>query len=181
MAAAHEQDALCRRGRPVRRGLLRRNPDSVIIPFDDQTHDVRSIRETILACPPRLAKYGGGGTNCCAAAGQGQPCTCGTGILRAASGERQGELDRRGPARLHRGHDRMAQFVKNQARLHGKHECEARSWSASTCSRTRRPRPRDRADILNVGGFSDAVFSVVASFLSDHANRFVAEVEAVQS
>ena len=34
-------------------------------------------------------------------------------------------------------------------------------------------------DILNVGGFSDAVFSVVASFLSD-AGRFVAKVEAIE-
>jgi hypothetical protein len=33
---------------------------------------------------------------------------------------------------------------------------------------------------LNVGGFSDAVFSVVAAFLSGDASRFVAEVEAVE-
>jgi 60 kDa SS-A/Ro ribonucleoprotein len=38
----------------------------------------------------------------------------------------------------------------------------------------------DRSDILNVGGFSDAVFSVVASFLRDDAGRFVAQVEAVE-
>jgi 60 kDa SS-A/Ro ribonucleoprotein len=38
----------------------------------------------------------------------------------------------------------------------------------------------DRSDILNVGGFSDAVFRVVESFLSDDANRFVAEVEAIE-
>jgi 60 kDa SS-A/Ro ribonucleoprotein len=37
----------------------------------------------------------------------------------------------------------------------------------------------DRDDILNVGGFSDAVFSVVAAFLGDDAGRFVREVEAV--
>ena len=35
-------------------------------------------------------------------------------------------------------------------------------------------------DILNVGGFSDAVFSVVASFLADDGGRFVAEVEKVE-
>jgi hypothetical protein len=34
--------------------------------------------------------------------------------------------------------------------------------------------------IPNVGGFSDAVFRVVASFLSDDANHFVAEVAAVE-
>ena len=38
----------------------------------------------------------------------------------------------------------------------------------------------EREDILNVGGFSDAVFSVVAAFLSGDAGRFVAEVEAVE-
>jgi 60 kDa SS-A/Ro ribonucleoprotein len=38
----------------------------------------------------------------------------------------------------------------------------------------------ERDDILNVGGFSDAVFSVVASFLSGDAGRFVAEVEAIE-
>ena len=38
----------------------------------------------------------------------------------------------------------------------------------------------DRSDILNVGGFSDAVSSVVASFLAEDAGRFLAEVEAVE-
>jgi 60 kDa SS-A/Ro ribonucleoprotein len=38
----------------------------------------------------------------------------------------------------------------------------------------------DRDDILNVGGFGDAVFSVVAAFLTENAGRFVAEVEKVE-
>ena len=33
----------------------------------------------------------------------------------------------------------------------------------------------DRGDILNIGGFSDAVFSVVASFLAGEASRRVAQ------
>jgi 60 kDa SS-A/Ro ribonucleoprotein len=40
-------------------------------------------------------------------------------------------------------------------------------------------QPSDRDDILNVGGFSDAVFSVVVAFLADDSGRFVAEVDAV--
>jgi 60 kDa SS-A/Ro ribonucleoprotein len=39
---------------------------------------------------------------------------------------------------------------------------------------------QERTDILNVGGFSDAVCNLVASFLADEANRFVAEVEAIE-
>jgi len=38
----------------------------------------------------------------------------------------------------------------------------------------------ERNDILNVGGFSDAVFSVVAAFQADDGGRFVAEVENVE-
>ena len=38
----------------------------------------------------------------------------------------------------------------------------------------------ERDDILNIGGFSDAVFNVVSAFLSDDANRFVAEVESIE-
>ena len=37
----------------------------------------------------------------------------------------------------------------------------------------------ERSDILNVGGFSDAVFEVINAFLSGDAGRFVAEVESV--
>lgn len=37
----------------------------------------------------------------------------------------------------------------------------------------------DRSGILNVGGFNDAVFDVIATFLTGDAGRFVAEVEAV--
>jgi len=33
--------------------------------------------------------------------------------------------------------------------------------------------------ILNIGGFSDAVFNVVSSFLSADKNRFVREVESI--
>jgi len=33
---------------------------------------------------------------------------------------------------------------------------------------------------LNIGGFSDAVFNVVASYLGDDAARFVAKVESVE-
>ena len=39
---------------------------------------------------------------------------------------------------------------------------------------------KERVDILNIGGFSDAVFQVAASYLTGDAGRFVAEVEAVE-
>ena len=38
----------------------------------------------------------------------------------------------------------------------------------------------DRSDILNVGGFSDAVFEVVAAFFTAEPSRSVAEIEAIE-
>ena len=38
----------------------------------------------------------------------------------------------------------------------------------------------ERDDILNIGGFSDAVFNVVRSFLENDKTRFVREVESVE-
>ncbi len=38
----------------------------------------------------------------------------------------------------------------------------------------------ERADIMNIGGFSDAVFNVISAFLDDNNQRFVAEVEAIE-
>ena len=45
--------------------ILRRNPDSVVIPFDTQAYDAKiDPSDSILSIAARLAKYGGGGTNC---------------------------------------------------------------------------------------------------------------------
>ncbi len=38
----------------------------------------------------------------------------------------------------------------------------------------------ERADIMNIGGFSDSVFNVISGFMADNNQRFVAEVEAIE-
>ncbi|MGQ0637656.1 MAG: hypothetical protein ACT4QC_23865 [Planctomycetaceae bacterium] len=37
----------------------------------------------------------------------------------------------------------------------------------------------ERSDILNIGGFSDAVFDVVAAFLRNDAERFLTDIDSV--
>jgi 60 kDa SS-A/Ro ribonucleoprotein len=45
--------------------ILRRNPDSVVIPFDTEAYHAQvDPGDTILSLSERLAKYGGGGTDC---------------------------------------------------------------------------------------------------------------------
>jgi 60 kDa SS-A/Ro ribonucleoprotein len=45
--------------------ILRRNPESVVIPFDTSAYDAKiDPNDSILSIAERLAKYGGGGTDC---------------------------------------------------------------------------------------------------------------------
>ncbi len=45
--------------------ILRRNPDSVVVPFDTRAYGARlDPQDTILSLAERLASYGGGGTDC---------------------------------------------------------------------------------------------------------------------
>lgn len=169
--------------------ILRRNPDSILIPFDDKTYRVHADpQDSILSLAARLAQYGGGGTNCALP------------LLEAASTYRQRPLagcvlvsdleswigtGRQGSTATMTA---WQEFVKNQVRLHPSFTSSAQGeagWGGpklvcidlQAYTTTQAP---DRSDILNVGGFSDAVFSVVASFLSDDVNRFVTEVEALE-
>src|SRR5690606_42004417 len=71
------------------------------------------------------------------------------------------------------------QFVKNQLRLGG-HTIPAPKLVCIDIQPYGTTQAPERDDILNIGGFSDAVFNVVAAYLSDDASRFVAEGESVQ-
>ena len=159
--------------------ILRRNPDSVVIPFDDKAYHVKlDPQDTILSLASRLAQYGGGGTNCSLP------------LAEATSTYRNRRLagcvivsDQEswiGTGRYGSTATMMAwqEFVKSQVRLKGSDDAGPKLVCIDLQPYTTTQAP-DRSDILNVGGFSDAVFRVVASFLSDDANRFAGEVEAI--
>jgi 60 kDa SS-A/Ro ribonucleoprotein len=158
--------------------ILRRNPDSVVIPFDDKPYRVQvDPQDSILSLSARLAKFGGGGTNC------SLPLTEATttyrdrafaGCVLVSDQESWIGAGRHGSTATMTA---WQDFVKNQARLHGS-DAGPKLVCIDLQPYTTTQAP-DRPDILNVGGFSDAVFGVVASFLSDDANRFVGDVEAV--
>src|SRR5690606_6686963 len=45
--------------------VLRKNPDSVVVPFDVKSYEVRmDPSDSILSLAERLSRYGGGGTDC---------------------------------------------------------------------------------------------------------------------
>jgi 60 kDa SS-A/Ro ribonucleoprotein len=157
--------------------ILRRNPDSVVVPFDTQAYHVRiDPADSILSLSERLAKYGGGGTDCsiplrAANTKHGkQPfagCVLVSDMESWVGGGRYGSTGVM---------TEWQKFVKNQKSL-GVHDPKLVCIDIQHYGTTQAP---ERDDILNIGGFSDAVFNVIASFLGNNAERFVAEVESIE-
>ena len=159
--------------------VLRRNPDSVVVPFDDKTYHVKlDPQDTILSLAERLAKYGGG-ANCSLPLAEAVNAYRGrrfAGCVLVSDMESWIGTGRHGSTAVMTA---WQEFVKNQARLQGRDEAGPKLVCIDLQPYATTQAP-DRSDILNIGGFSEAVFRVIASFLSDDANRFVTEVEAIE-
>jgi len=163
--------------------VLRKNPDSVVVPFDTKAYEASfDPCDSILSLAQRLATYGGGGTDCSVA-------------LRAANNR----YKQRPFAGMVLVSDNESWVYRNRPWVSADSGATGvmREWRKFVEQKqklgVRRPKlicidiqPYDttqapeRDDILNVGGFSDAVFQVLASFLADDSARFVAEVEAIE-
>jgi 60 kDa SS-A/Ro ribonucleoprotein len=160
--------------------VLRRNPDSVLVPFDDRAHDARDIdpTEPVLSLAGRLARFGGGGTNCAlplAEANRTYRDRAFAGCVLISDNESWIGAGRHGATGVL---TEWQHFVKSQVRLQG--EMAGPKLVCIDVQPSLTTQAPERSDILNVGGFSDAVFSVVASFLGAGPSRFVAEVEATE-
>ncbi|MGA2258283.1 MAG: TROVE domain-containing protein [Thermoguttaceae bacterium] len=157
--------------------ILRRNPDSVVIPFDTSAYEAKvDPGDTVLSLAERLAKFGGGGTNCSlplAAANAKFANRHFAGCVLVSDQESWVGAGRNGSTAVM---TEWQTFVRNQVRLHGKDFAGPKLVCIDLQSYTTTQAP-ERSDILNVGGFSDAVFNVIAAFLADDSGRFVAEVE----
>jgi len=137
--------------------ILRRNPDSVVIPFDDKAYHVKlDPQDTILSLASRLAQSGGGGTNCSlplAEATSTYRSRRFAGCVLVSDQESWIGTGRHGSAAVMTA---WQQFVKNQVRLQPADEAGPKLVCIDLQAYTTTQAP-DRSDILNVGGFSDAV------------------------
>jgi 60 kDa SS-A/Ro ribonucleoprotein len=157
--------------------ILRRNPDSIVIPFDTLAYDVRvDPNDTILSLSERLAKYGGGGTDCSIPLRDANTRFAKralAGCVLVSDTESWVGTGRYGSTRVL---TEWQTFVANQKRL-GVSSPKLVCINIQPYGSTQAP---ERDDILNIGGFSDAVFNVVAWYLGDDSARFVAEVESIE-
>jgi 60 kDa SS-A/Ro ribonucleoprotein len=159
--------------------ILRRNPDSVVIPFDTSAYDAKiDPNDSILSIAERLAKYGGGGTDCSlplVAANQKHAKRKFAGIVLVSDNESWVGTGRHGSTGVMTAWEA---FVANQRKLAG-NEANPKLVCIDL-QPYQTVQACERADIMNIGGFSDSVFNVISAFLADNNQRFVAEVEAIE-
>lgn len=166
--------------------ILRRNPESVVIPFDTCAYDAKiDPNDSILSIAERLAKYGGGGTDCSlplVAANKMYAKRKFAGIVLVSDNESWIGTGRHGSTAVMAAWEA---FVANQRRLNQPQSASSRlEASPKLVNIDLQPyqtvQACERADIMNIGGFSDSVFNVISAFLADNNQRFVAEVEAIE-
>ena len=138
----------------VSASILRQNPQAEVVPFETDIVDVRlNSRDSVMSNAEKLAAIGGGGTNCSAPlAWLNRKKARGDVILFLSDNESWVD------AMAGRGTETMRQWtafkkLNPQARL----VCIDIQPYATT-------QAVEREDILNVGGFSDQVFDVIAAF-----------------
>lgn len=155
----------------VAASIMRKNPSATVLPFEQDVVKVDlNSRDSVMTNAQKLASIGGGGTNCSAPVGLLNKQKAKADLVIFVSDNESWVDAGRG-----RGTALMAE------------------WAAF---RQRNPRARlvcldiqphqttqaaERADILNIGGFSDQVFEVISAFASGklEADHWVGRIEAV--
>ena len=156
----------------VAAAIMRKNPDTEIIPFDTQVHPHRlNPLDSIMTNAKTLAGYGGGGTNCAAA------------LAHVNSKHGKGDL---------------VIYVSDNASWVGSSLYGVTgTMSEWNKFKTRNPKAKlvciditpnkttqahSRNDVLNIGGFSDSVFDVIYKFVEfgNDADLWINTIEQVK-
>lgn len=140
----------------VAAAILRKQPQARVLPFENEVVKVTlDPHDSVMRNAQKLAAIGGGGTRCSAPLRQLADAKAKVDTLILVS-DNESWIDarRQGATETLRQWERIRQF-NPQARL----ICIDLQPHGTT-------QAADRADILNVGGFSDAVFDVLAQFTS---------------
>lgn len=155
----------------VAAAMLRTNRDTRVIPFEQGVVKLKlDPRARVAVNAAKLAAIGGGGTNVSA------PLAA-LNLLRervdlvviVSDNESWVDATRRGATATMREWDELKR--RNPA---AKLVCiDIQPYGTSQA-------PQGRADILNVGGFSDAVFDTIARFVSDEARDWVSIVKQTE-
>jgi 60 kDa SS-A/Ro ribonucleoprotein len=152
--------------------VLRKNPSAMVLPFEQEVVDVRlNPRDTVLTNAKALAAVGGGGTNCSApVALLNEKGIAADLVIFVSDNESWVDARRRGGTEL------LAQWsVFRERNPAARMVCIDIVPNATT-------QAHERPDVLNVGGFSDQVFELVAEFAAGRLDpgHWVAEIEKLE-
>jgi len=155
----------------VAAAVVRKNPLAEVLPFEQDVVKIAlSPRDSVITNATKLASIGGGGTNCSAPlAALNERRAKGELVIFVSDNESWVD------AWHGRGTATMIEWQRFKARNpSAKMVCIDIQPYGST-------QAKERADILNVGGFSDAVFDVIARFVAGSlgADHWVGEIEAI--
>lgn len=151
--------------------VLRKNREACVLPFEQQVVKLKlNRRDSVMTNATRLANIGGGGTNCSAPLKVLADRKAAVDLVIMVS-DNESWVDgvRRGATQTMREWERI-----KQRNPHARLVCIDIQPYGTT-------QALERADILNVGGFSDAVFDVVARFAEGKlgADHWVGEIEQI--
>ncbi len=155
----------------VAAAVLRKNPDAVVLPFEQQVVPVvLNSRDSVMTNAARLASVGGGGTNCSAPVRLLNQRKAKADLILFVSDNESWVDQRRG-----RGTALLAEWSEfRQRNPKARLVCLDVQPNQTT-------QAAERADILNIGGFSDQVFEVISAFAAGQleADHWIARIEAV--
>ncbi len=153
--------------------FLQRNPNARVTPFEVDVVDVRlNRRDSVMTNAGKLASIGGGGTNCSAPLAKLANERAKVDLVIFIS-DNQSWVDQ--PC-----HGGGATKMQEWARI--KRLNPAAKLVCLDIQPYQTTQAQSRSDVLNVGGFSDAVFEVIAAFArgGNGPDAWLQEIEAVE-
>jgi len=153
--------------------IARKNPQAVVYPFDTKLHKDFKIKssETVLETAQRLARFGGGGTD----------CSLGTAFLNQSNAEVDLVIyisdneSWAGQSNEYRGTGMMSNWEQIKKR------CPNAKMVCIDLVPNTYSQAKEREDILNVGGFSDTVWDIVCHFnaYGNDAKHWVEQIDSI--
>ena len=153
----------------VAAAFLRKNRAARVLPFEVNVVDIQlNPRDAVMTNATKLAKIGGGGTNCSAPLAKLNAEKAAVDLVVFVSDNESWADPKSG-----RGPAVMAEWEKLKQR-----NPKARLACIDLVPNTTTQAP-DRQDILNIGGFSDTVFDLVSAFAAgaDGSDHWIREIE----
>ena len=160
----------------VAASLLRQNRSAEVLPFECDVVNLQlNPRDSVMTNAHKLASIGGGGTNCSAPLAALNACQA-IGDLVIFVSDNESWVDRSYHSSIGAPTATMLEWQKfKQRNPNARLVCLDIQPYATT-------QAKERSDVLNIGGFSDSVFDVIAAFAnaSLSPDHWVGEIEKIQ-